>query len=286
MAALSCACLVFILSTSHAKAAENLRQQVVYDVYAGGFHVVQATLDIDMRKKDRYSIVLDAHTRGFLDNLVPWKGVFESHGWAKTGDNRPEKHQSRTTWQGEDDVKEYMYNKNGTFKSLRVSDKHVKREKRDVKPEVTDNTIDVLTATLNVLERYQQTGKCEGEAEIFDGKRRFLQNFHHEGEKQLTPSKYNIYGGASAECIVEVTPINGEWSKKPRGWLSIQEQGRERGTMPTVWIGRLSETGPAVPVKIRVKTEYGTLFMHLAEHKSADKLQVSKKRKDREEDEE
>ena len=275
--------MAYTLSAPSAIASEELRQQVVYDVYAGGFHVVQATLDIDMRKKHRYSIVLDAHTRGFLNNVVPWNGVFESHGWAKLGDNKPEKHQSRTTWQGEEDVKEYLYNKDGTFNALRITDKHAKREKREVLPEVTNNTIDVLTATLNVLERYEETGKCEGEAEIFDGKRRFLQTFMHEAEKQLTPSKYNIYGGAAAECIVEVTPINGEWSKKPRGWLSIQEQGRERGTMPTVWIGRLSETGPAVPVKIRVKTQYGTLFMHLAEHKSADKLQVSKKRKDREE---
>jgi hypothetical protein len=66
---------------------------------------------------------------------------------------------------------------------------------------------------------------------------------------------------------VEIEPISGEWAKKPRGWLSIQEQGRERGTMPTVWLGKFDEDGPAVPVKILVKTAYGALVMHAVGYK-------------------
>ena len=273
----SCLCLGFILKPASAH-AESSRQQLVYEVYAGGIHALQATMDVDLRDKSKYSLVLYAKTRGMLGALAPWHGTFESHGWKSKGDFAPQKHQSTATWRGETDIKEYLYNKDGTFQSLKITEGEKAPENKDVEAEVTDGTIDVLTATLRVMENYNEAGRCEGKAEVFDGKRRFEQRFKHKQEVTLTPSKYNIYGGKAAECTVEVTPINGEWSKKPRGWLSIQEQGRDKGTMPTVWMGRVTEDGPAVPVKIRVKTDYGTLFMHLAEYNSAETSLVAEKR--------
>lgn len=280
-------CPAFILNLSiPANAAEKNQQHLVYEVYAGGIHAVQATMDIDLRKKGKFSLVLDAATRGFLGSLIPWKGTFESHGWiVKDGKYQPQKHQSTASWREEIDVKEYLYNKDGSFKSLRITDQHSDAELREVEDELTNDTVDVLTATLQVLKSYNKTGKCEGESDVFDGKRRFKQSFKHEKEVTLEASKYNIYGGKAAECTVEVTPVAGAWHKKPRGWMSIQEQGRERGTMPTVWIAQIDKDAPAVPVKIRVKTAYGTLFMHLAEYKSAETTLVAEKRVTEEEEE-
>lgn len=36
--------------------------------------------------------------------------------------------------------------------------------------------------------------------------------------------------------------------------------------MPTVWFAQLDPNGPAVPVKIRIKSEYGAMFMHLVHY--------------------
>lgn len=260
-------------------AAADQRQQMVYEVYAGGIHAMQASMDMDLRKKGRYDMVLDAKTRGFLATLVPWEGRFESHGWeVKEGDFRPEQHKSTASWRKELDIKDYRYKQDGKFVSLEVFDEKGKVEDREIDAEVTDGTVDTMTATLAVLDAYNKTGKCEGSSEVFDGKRRFKQAFVDKGEVELEPSKYNIYGGKARECTVEITPINGKWSEKPRGWLSIQEQGRKKGTMPTVWIAQVTPGQPAVAVKIRVKTDYGTLFMHLAEYKSGDNIVVAQER--------
>ena len=242
-------------------------------------------MDIDLRKKGRYDLIMNAKTRGFLGSLIPWEGTFESHGWVlKGGKYQPQKHQSTASWRKEVDIKEYLYNKNGSFKSLKITDEKRDAELREVEDEVTNGTVDALTATLQVLKHYNENGKCEGSSDVFDGKRRFKQIFKHEKSVTLEKSKYNIYGGPAAECIVEVVPVNGAWHKKPRGWLSIQEQGRAKGTMPTVWVAQMTEKGPAIPVKIRVKTEYGTLFMHLAEYQNADTILVAEKRVTEEED--
>ena len=275
--------LLSLLPGGQAQAADDRLQDMVYEVYAGGIHAVQATLHMDLAQKDRYALMLTAKTRGFLGSLVPWHGSFESNGWNDgKGHFHPELHKSVATWRDETDIKEYFYTRAGGFQELWKTDPGEERKKEDTSPEVTDGTTDALTAALLVFDHVARGNPCEGESEVFDGKRRFRQTFKSEGEEELQPSEYNIFKGKAEKCTVEVTPVAGEWGKKPRGWLSIQEQGRERGTMPTVWLARLSQHSPAVPVKIMVKTAYGTLFMHLAEYRNADKIVVAEKRAEEE----
>lgn len=270
--------LLLLSGPSWAGASES-RQQLVYEVYAGGIHAVQATFDMDMRKKGHYGLIFSAKTRGFLASLVPWEGTFESYGWILKGEKfRPEQHKSTTSWRDSIDIKDYHYNKDGTFKTFKVTDEYSQGEAREVDAELVNQTIDTLSAVLQVLQDYNENGQCAGFSEVFDGKRRFKQDFQHQQMVELKASKYNIFSGMAAECTVEVTPLAGAWNKKPRGWLSIQEQGRERKMMPTVWIGKLSKDGPAVPVKVRIKTAYGTLFMHLAEYQNGDEIIVAQKR--------
>lgn len=267
------------LSISVPVKAESGLHTLVYEVYAGGIHAVQAELDLDFTKADRYSLVLSAHTRGFLGKLAPWSGTFETHGWNNPdGTLQPELHKSTATWRDEKEVKEYNYNRDGSFDSLVITDHEKLPENTDISDELTQGTIDVLTATLEVMEAVAAGKECKGTSEVFDGKRRFEMVYASEESEKLTSTKYNVYGGQTELCTVEVKPIAGKWYDKPRGWLSIQEQGREHGTMPTVWMGKVTENGPAVPVKVLVKTAYGALFMHLAEYKSENEFLVAQKR--------
>ncbi|HPF78005.1 MAG TPA: DUF3108 domain-containing protein [Alphaproteobacteria bacterium] len=257
---------------SVAKAADKNpdRQKVRYDVYAGGIHALQANLDIDQSKQGRYSLSLDAKTYGLLGKLAPWEGVFESHGWAGKV-NKPELHQSTAIWRGEKEIKKYKYNKDGSFAGYSVLDDENDGSLRDVDTELTKGTSDVLTATLNTMEAIAAGSDCEGETDIFDGSRRYTLIFRHKENVELEASRWNVYKGPAVQCTVEVKPGGGKWHEKPRGWMSIQEQGRERGTMPTVWFAKMVEGEPAVPVKVRVKTSYGTLFMHMTDYEGGKK---------------
>ncbi len=252
---------------------------MIYEVYAGGIHAVQGQLDLEASEKGRYDLIFSAKTRGFLAKVAPWFGTFESHGWALKGDDyRPQLHKSTTTWREEEEVKEYKYTKDRKFNGLWITDHDKPTYKKQIDDELTQGTTDALTALLMAMQSVGDGEKCAATSEVFDGKRRFKMKINHLKEEQLKSSKYNIYDGKASKCTVEVAPVSGEWSKKPRGWLSIQEQGRDRGTMPTVWMGRISENGPAVPIKVLVKTSYGNLFMHLAEYRSGDKVLVAEKR--------
>lgn len=241
-----------------------------YDVFAGGIHAVEADLTIDLEKKTNYMLRLGAHTRGFLAKLAPWQGVFQTKGWynSKKDIPQPQLHFSDTTWKEDRELTEFEYNRDGSFKEFRITENGKKKDEPQ-KKELSNGTTDVLSATLQVMNHIAESGKCEGSDEIYDGERRYKLIFANSKQVKMEKSSYNVYAGPATECTVEVKPISGKWHKKPRGWMSIQEQGREKGKMPTIWFAQMSPGEPAIPVKIRVKTDYGSLFMHLTSYQGA-----------------
>lgn len=239
-----------------------------YDVYTSGLHVVEAELSLDLSRKNRYEVFLASHTRGFLGKIVPWSGSFETKGWRLSGDRfRPELHRSVATWKQEKEVKEYRYSRGGNFLGYRV-EIDGKKPKEKLDRELADDTTDLLSATLAAMQSVSDGESCAGTSEIFDGDRRYGIEFRSKGTERLESSTYASFSGEAEKCEVEVFPAGGRWHARPRGWMSIQEQGRLHGSLPTVWFAQVEEGAPAIPVRIRVKTEFGTLFMHLSEARS------------------
>lgn len=281
-----CVCALALAGAAPIPADRN-EQTMIYDVYAGGIHVLEAKLHIDLSAPGRYGVILAAQTYGFLASLVPWRGTFESYGWiTKSGAFRPETHRSYSVSSDETELKEYKYGRDGKFLGLQETEtKKGKilrpRKKKNAANDyaIAQGTTDALSAALEVLAQVGRGGACEGAAAIFDGKRSFREIFRQKDSEDLKASAYNVFQGTAVICEVEVKPLKGEWSKKPRGWLSIQEQGRQAGALPSLWAGKLRDDGPAVPAKIRIKTSYGTLMMHLAEYRAGDKILVAKRRK-------
>ena len=265
------------LSGAHAKQDSRI-QKMKFEVYAGGVNAVTANLLVDMSKDGRYQMLFGAETQGLLGTMVPWEGTFESDGWViKKGEYRPELHESVASWMDEVETKSYRYKKDGSFVDLTTTYTSKKPKVKIPDEKLTKGTTDVLAATLAMMSQVADGEDCHGSAEIFDGKRRFAMEFRHERYVMIKPTRYNIYEGTAVECVVEVTPKGGRWHKKPRGWLSIQEQGRDQGKMPTVWFAIIGDENIAVPVRVRVKTDYGTLFMHLTEYESGDIKLTGKK---------
>ena len=268
--------LVTVLAGSvsaHAEKPDSYKlQNMKYEVYAGGVNVVKSKMIVDLTPAAQYRMFFSAETQGFLEMLAPWVGTFESKGWVLNGGNlfRPRIHESIAMWRGEKEVKTYSYTQDGGFVKLSTMYKGKKEKTEDPEPELTNGTTDVLAATMMVMQEITKGGKCEGSSEVYDGSRRYALVFKHARTVNLEATRYNIFSGPAVECTVEVNPIAGRWHEKPRGWMSIQEQGRKLGTMPTVWFAQLRENAMVVPVRVRVKTEYGTLFMHMTEYESGD----------------
>ena len=260
--------LVMTTIMSYSVLAASPRTDLTYKVFAGGINAVEAKMSV-VSEQDNYKLFFVAKTRGFLGKLAPWAGSFESYGWSENGLNHvPEKHTAVSTWRKEKETKEYFYKKDRTFDKLTITEDSKVKPSDKLDPKITNNTTDLLAATMNVMSNAVNSRKCEGTSVVFDGKRRFDLVFKPGKNESLKASKYNIFEGETIKCVVEVKPISGRWHEKPRGWMSIQEQGRELGTLPTIWFGQVEKGGIYVPVKVRVKTNYGVLFMHLKSFKT------------------
>ena len=261
------AILFFAMGTSSAQAAD--KRVMTYDVYAGGIHALDATLTISSDAKN-YSISLESKTHGLLASLAPWSGIFRTEGnLAVAGGVFPLEHSSESTWKKETETKTFTYDGKGNFKSYRVQIGDKDTTPRDLNLSLTKKTTDVLSATLDMMRGLEKTSTCTGDRLIFDGDRNFFLQFKNTAPERLKRNDYNMFDGETLSCAVEVKPHEGKWRKKPRGWLSIQEQGRQQNALPLVWFGKADkdEKSPYIPVKIRVKTGYGTLFMHLTSYK-------------------
>ncbi len=257
------ALLAALFLTGAAWAAEA-PHRLTYQVYAGGVHVIAADLDLSLTNKT-YQADLNAQTRGFLGKLVPWRGSFATQGRGNHAHLMPIEHRSVSTWKEKDDTAIYRYDARGAFKSLKLTDDGVDKTPKNIDPALTRQTVDILTATLRMMQNVDAAKACAGKSDVFDSRRRFTLAFAPQGVETLKPSKRSFYTGPAYKCTVEVTPKGGAWKKKPRGWLSIQEQGRKKGTLPTMWVARVQDDLPPVPVRIMMKTDYGTLFMHLSD---------------------
>lgn len=266
--------LIFFSLQANAENKATPTQVAQYNVYAGGIHALEVNLINDLSDKNKYEVDMQAQTYGLLGKLAPWSGTFNSFGW-KGDTYKPEQHESTAIWRGEEETKTYRYKKDGTFESYKRIEDGEDKTPEEIDSELTENSTDILTAALNVMRNISAGESCGSETEIFDGKRRYKLVFQKKQDVVLESSRYNVYEGPAIQCTAIVEPLAGKWYEKPRGWASIQEQGRKKGSLPTVWFAVLEEGKPAMPVKVRVKTDYGTLFMHLTDYNGSGKNQLA-----------
>ena len=243
-------------------------QTMTYAVYAGGINALATNLTIAIDGAGRYDIALSTQTRGLLGHLAPWHGTFETKGVRPAAAAaRASGYQGTAVWRDETQYEGFSYAADGTLASHKVID-HGKDKSPSLDHALADGTTDALTATLNMLDAVALGRLCAtGTQDVYDGLRRYKLVFHDEGRDMLPGSQYATYKGPAERCTAEVVPNGGRWHDRPRGWLNIQEQGRQRGALPTVWLARVDANGPAIPVRVKVVTSYGTLFMQLTSYK-------------------
>ena len=239
-----------------------------YDVYAGGFHALTASLAMGLGKAD-YEIELEAKTQGFIGSLFPWKAHYETNGKTDGKRYRPALHQSESTWKKSVTSVEMTYDKRGVFTSKKeLENNKPKAQPRDAAVKsltIASDAVDILTGTMQILQNVNLTDGCNSKAQVFDGKRRFNIIFKDMGIDTLRKNRYSRFQGEARKCNIIVEPVAGFKDKdKKRGWMAVQEHTLERDRLPTIWLAPLYQKGPIVPVRMEIASEYGSVVAHLS----------------------
>jgi len=266
------ACLNF--HVAHAEAGyeqASLRYEVqepekmglTYDVYAGGFKALAATLDMDLDQK-AYDMSLKASTQGMIGGLFPWEATYTTSGHADKGTPIPSMHTSRSSWKKDEKITEMRYGPQGKLLKTTTQEDNKTSVKSDFDPKLTENAVDMLTGVLQIFQHAGMTEKCEGSFPVFDGKRRFDITLQDAGVEHFEKSKYSSFTGDALRCTIKVKPVAGFKKKDAnRGWLAVQAHTEARKKPPTIWLGKLNGTGPMIPVRMEIASSYGTVVAHL-----------------------
>jgi len=236
---------------------------LTYDVYAGGFKALAATLDMDLDPK-AYDMSLKAKTQGTIGSLFPWEATYATSGRATDGAPTPTMHTSRSSWKKDEKVTEMQFSPKGDVLKTTTHENNQTKIKKDFDPSLTTDAVDVLTGALQMFQRTGQTSKCEGSFPVFDGKRRFNITLSDDGTETLTKNKYSAYRGDTLRCTLKVEPVAGfKKDDTKRGWMAVQNHTEARKKPPTLWMAQLEEKGPMVPVRMEIASSYGTVVAHL-----------------------
>jgi hypothetical protein len=235
-----------------------------YDVYAGGFHALDATLALDLDKK-AYDVGVDAKTQGFIGKIFPWQASYSTSGRALKGVLVPTTSTARSSWRNKVSLTEMSYDPAGRLIKTTTQEGQKTTVNRDIDKTMATNAVDILTGTLLMMQNAKNTQKCEGSFPVFDGKRRFNITLHDAGTDVIQKSKYSTFAGEALRCTLKMEPVAG-FNKKDmnRGWMAVQNHTEARKTDPTIWFAREDEKGPIVPVRMEIASEYGTVVAHLS----------------------
>ena len=233
-----------------------------YRIYIGGLEALNATATIGSDAR-RYDIEIKAVTAGAIGKMLPWTVHIGSKGNV-TGDVlQPIEHAQVNNFQGKDRSVTLNYDGQGGFIDRKVMPDAQEDQRDEVPPDLTRNTLDIVSGVLAGLRAVDRTGSCASRAPVFDGRRRFDLVFSDDGHETLDASGVAIFSGDALKCAVKVEPVAGFWRKNQKKFFSRKVNGEDQVVPIEVFIARVGKAGVEVPVRIESTSPFGPLVMNL-----------------------
>jgi Protein of unknown function (DUF3108) len=225
-----------------------------YDVRAAGVSVMRAEVLFDL-SGPRYRVQTRFRPVG-MGSVFAGRGeqVSATEGRWHGADPLPRRHSSEGEWRGARRVVQLDYAPSpGDAPLLRVLEPPLEPEREPVPEALKRNTVDALSAMAKLLRTVAQTGRCEGEAPVFDGRRRSDFRAWTERMDEL-PRGEGAFAGPALRCAFLGRVVAGRHAAQE------QRDGNRPPQPVRAWIARPLPDRAAVPVMIELPTRwFGTL---------------------------
>ncbi|MBD0272293.1 MAG: DUF3108 domain-containing protein [Acetobacteraceae bacterium] len=260
MAALAAAAALFVSAPPSPARAEAVLAR--YDVRAGGLNVMRVEALFDL-SGPRYRVQTRARPVG-VGAAFGGGGeqVSATEGSWRGADPVPRRHTSEGEWRGGRRALLLDYappSAGGAPPVLRVLEPPLEPEREPVPEALKRNTVDGLSAVAKLLRTVARTGRCEGEAPVFDGRRRSDFRAWTEGLDELPRGKGGAFSGPALRCAFSGRLLAGRHAAQDRS-----DDGRPPPPV-VAWVAQPLQGRAAVPVLIEFQTRwFGTVRAVLA----------------------
>ena len=242
--ALMAASLCGVGGAAPVRAATADHESLVYSGSFAGVKVLALTAGVDLRQ-DGYAVDVDFHTIGTLDFLSHSQIRSLADGAWQRGRALPSRYLSNGVLRGKTHAVEILYPDGQPHVAVFDSEPDLERE--PVPEAMQHDTMDGLSAMATLLENVANTGICDGEVTMFDGRILARLDAQNGGQDVLPAKTGSLYHGPALRCEITTTPLAGF----PKGSEPGDSQRRPRHS--SAWFARVHEGGPYVPVLIEIE---------------------------------
>lgn len=233
------ALLAAVPAAAPAQPAPNV-VRASYAAYARGLNVLNLDVEYAITPRD-YRVRLAHRTAGTLGAL--FRGEQETRVEGRFVGDRPAPVRFFSTghFRGRPRVTQIDYaGGNPVIRQLLP----VNEEEREPVPEAQQaGTVDSISAMVQLLRQVNATGRCDGRATTFDGRRLSALTARTVGQEVLEPTSRSSYSGPALRCDFE--------GRQLAGFRTDADPAEARRLRPgTAWFARPTPKGPLMPVRV------------------------------------
>jgi hypothetical protein len=222
-------------------------------VVAGGLTVLEVEAAFELAAQG-YSLRTALRTRGIAATFFPGEQTTLVEGRWRAAEPAPGLYRSAGVWRGRPRRTELDYG--GEAPVLRLAEPPNDDEREEVPAELRRGTLDALSAIVKLSRIVAETGRCDGTAAVFDGRRRTEVTVRTLGRDQLPPSR-SYWSGTALRCGYEGRVVAGFRRDQDRREAAEPQRG-------VAWIAEAAPGGPAIPVRLELPSRwFGSIEAYL-----------------------
>jgi hypothetical protein len=231
--------------------------QASYTAYFSGLSVATLDASIDLGA-EAYRVAATMRTTGMLAMIIRGEQVTLVEGRVQPGASpfglAPSRFLTEGTWRST--LRRVAMGWTGGQPEVLSLQPAAQDEREPVPPELQRDTVDTLTALAALVRQAAATGRCDGAAQVFDGRRRSDFTAATEGMETLEAHRWGSFSGPALRCRFEGRQVAGFWKRGDR-----EEAAKPRGG--TAWLASPGPGLPMIPVRIEADSNWGTVFVHV-----------------------
>nr|WP_321983179.1 DUF3108 domain-containing protein [uncultured Lichenicoccus sp.] len=210
-----------------------------YALYGHGFHVMDVTVEL-LLTPDAYSVRLNDRTVGLLGFMLRANVTSTAQGRFVGDGVQPVRFTSIGYSRGAQRQTQLDY-ADGNPSVTVLAPPETRRD--PVPITAARGSVDTLSAIAELVRKVERSGRCDGNALIFDGLRLTQTRSQTTGQQAVPRDPAAAYGGTALRCDFV--------SQQTAGFLHNDDEAQlHRPQHGTAWINRVVAGAPPLPVRI------------------------------------
>lgn len=210
-----------------------------YALYGHGFHVMDVTVEMQLTP-DAYSVQLNDHTAGLIGFMLNTNVTSSAIGRFVGDGVQPIRFKSAGYSRGAQRSTQLDYPDGNPSVTL-LSPPETRRD--PVPIAAAHGSVDTLSAIADLVRRVQRSGRCDGDALIFDGLRLTRAHARTAGQQPVPMDHDATYGGTALRCDFVTQQVAGFLHNDDEAPLHRPQHG-------SAWVNRIVAGAPPLPVRI------------------------------------